>query len=255
MTAELGSFSIDVLVVVGGALLLLALLLGARQLLEIVPLSKARRETLARVGPVAGAMVALLYCLWSVRLLFQSAPTYMPLLVGLVLVGFTVASWSALRDFIAGVFVKAGRVCRDGDHVRIADVEGRIVRMGQRVLVLETSDGDEAIVPYSQVARERLLRTSGGDAVTPHVFNASRPASLPLAELKATVRRSALSVHWCAVSREPDVAVDDDGRLEITVYSIDADRGFEIEAAVQSALTSSAAATESARPKRPGTQA
>ncbi len=241
MSPELSSFSIDIIVVVAAALLLIALLLGARQLLEIVPLSKARRETLSRAGPVAATVMALLYCLWSVRLLFRSAPTYMPLLVGLVLVGFTIASWPAIRDFTAGVFIKAGRVCREGDHVRVGEVHGRIVRMGQRVLVIETGDGDEAIVPYAHIARERLLRTSGGDAVTPHVFTIPRPPSLPLAELKRTIRHSAMAVHWSALSREPDVAADDADQLEITVYAVDPDRRFEIETAVRGALARTSA--------------
>ena len=52
------------------------------------------------------------------------------------------------------------------------------------------------------------------------------------AELKARVRRSAMLVHWSAISRPPEVILGD-GHLEVTVYAIDPDRGPDIEAAVR----------------------
>ena len=223
-----------VLVLAGGAVLALAVA-GARASIALLPVARSTRAALLRGLPVVAALATLVYALVAVDRLLAHHPTVAAVAMVLVLGAFVVASWNALRDIAAGVFLKAGDVCQVGDHVRLDDLHGRIQRLGLRVLVLETSDGDEALIPYSRVARDRLLRTPAFEGATPHVFRLPLEEGISPAQLKAQVRRSAMLQHWSAVSRAPEIAIEGD-ELEVTVYSVDPDRGPDIEAAVKLAL-------------------
>jgi hypothetical protein len=204
--------------------------------LDYVPVGPDRRETLARARPLAGTLIVLLYLLFAVGVVFKAQPSQLPAALAFVVVGFVVASWTVVRDVVSGVFLKAGRVCRVGDHVRIGNVEGRVERMGLSVLVIETREGDEAVLPYSSIARQSILRTPVIDNVAPHVFCVEAPAGLPLPELKALIRLHALNSHWSSIARQPDVEATSGGAFEVTVFALDADHAADVEATVRRAL-------------------
>jgi hypothetical protein len=231
------SSSLDLLVILAGAAILAAVLLAVRGAFGLLPVAKSTRDAVRRALPVAAAGVALIYALVAVTILFADQPMVAAIATVLVIGAFVVVSWNALRDLASGVFLKAGDICQPGDHIRIDDLQGRVAHMGLRVLVLETSDGDEALIPYSRIARDRLLRTPAVEGVTPHVFQLSVPPELSPATLKTQVRHSAMLEHWSAVSRAPEIALHD-GQLEVTVYAVDPDRGPDIEAAVRRAVSS-----------------
>lgn len=214
--------------VIGGVLLLL------RGAIEVAPLSRARRAAAARAMPVLAAVGLLVFAVLVVRTLLSEQPTMAAAGTLLVIAAFTIASWTALRDIASGVFLKAGQVCRVGDLVRVDDLSGRVVSMGLRVMVIETTDGDEAILPFSRVSRERLLRSPPVDGLAPHVFRLTPRGDVDQSEVKATIRRSALLSHWAAVSREPEIAAVEGG-WEVTVFSLDPDHGADVETVVRRA--------------------
>jgi small-conductance mechanosensitive channel len=226
----------DLVLVLLLAAVLYAVLRAARFGLDLAPLSAERREALRRAFPVVSAFVGVLYLLFAAGLFFERYPQHFPVAVAVILGVSIAASWFAVRDLVSGVFLKAGRVCRAGDYVRVGDVQGRVQRMGHRVLVVETARGEEAIVPYSRVARDSVLRTPVSDRGTLHVFELSLPGSPPVAETKRKIRESALRCHWSAIAREPEIAVIDADRFEVTVFALDPDRVREVEDAVRRAV-------------------
>lgn len=233
---ELQTSGLDLALLLVAGLVLFVALQGARYLLDLVPMSRARRETLARASPAAGAFVGLFYLLFAARTVFKQYPDFVPLVLTLIVVGFIVVAWFAFRDFVAGVVIKAGRVCTVGDFVHVNDVKGRIAQMGLRVLTLETSDGDEAIIPYSSIARESLLRTPVLDSVSLHAFHVKVPDKLETIDAQEVIREAALRSHWSSLVREPKVVSVGDRAFEVTVFALDPGHGPHIERAVRAAL-------------------
>jgi Mechanosensitive ion channel, beta-domain len=236
MSDAFGSLGFDLLIllVLGAALWFVAG--AAHWAIGVVPMNKERRTALARISPIAGAALALCYLLFAARTLFRREPSALPLVLALVVAGFSAAAWPAIRDFLAGVVLKAGRVCDEGDHVRIGNLEGRVAKMGHRVLVIETRDGDEAILPYSQIAREAVVRTRSLGGVMPHKFRIGGLPSERFAELREQIKREALLCHWSAFARDPEVVPVGGGGVEVTVFSLDDAHGPDIEAAVRRGL-------------------
>ncbi|MEQ8455295.1 MAG: mechanosensitive ion channel [Sandaracinaceae bacterium] len=229
----------DLAMILFGALLVWALLRATRFAIDVVPLAPTRREQLRRAHPLLSGASAVFYMLLAAAFFFDKYPTHFPIAVAVILGVSIAASWFALRDVVSGIFLKAGRVCRVGDYVRIGDVQGRVERMGQRVLVVETARGEEAIIPYSRVARAELLRTPVSERGTLHVFELTLPAAPPVAETKRLIRESALACHWSAIAREPEIAVLDADRFEVTIFALDPDHVRDVEASVRRAVGAS----------------
>lgn len=234
--ADVEASSFDLVLVVLLGLSVWGGLWLARFALDVAPMRARRREQLRRAVPLASGAVIVLALLLGAGVLFSRYPAHMPYAVAAIVGGLTLASWFAIRDAVTGVFVKVGRVCRVGDEVRIGEVEGRVARMGVRVLVVETARGEHAIVPYSRLARESVLRTALAERGTVHVFELALDDAPPVAEAKRRIREGALTCHWAAVAREPRVEAKDERRYEVTVFALDADRARDVEAHVRRAV-------------------
>ena len=226
----------DLLLVLVLSVVLYGVLRAARFAVDVVPLSAERRETLRRGFPVLAALSTLLYLLFAAGIFFERYPAHFPIAVAVILGVSIAASWFGVRDLVGGVFLKAGRVCRVGDYVRIGEVQGRVERMGHRVLVIETARGEEAIIPYHRVAKDAVLRTPVSERGTLHVFELSLDGPRSVAETKKQIREAALRCHWAAIARDPEIVVIDADRYEVTVFALDPDRVREVETAVRAAL-------------------
>lgn len=216
------------------ALLVVALLRGARFAIDVLPALAPRREALARAFPLVAAAIGVLYLLFAAGLVFERYPQHFPIAVAVILGVTIAASWFAVKDLVSGIVLKAGRVLRVGDRVRAGALEGRVARMGHRVLVVETARGEEAIVPYSTLAREAVVRAPLGARIAPHTFTLA--TARPMPEAKAAIKEAALVCHWAALGRDPEVVALEENRFEVTVYALDADRVRDVERAVRRAL-------------------
>jgi small-conductance mechanosensitive channel len=227
----------------GGALYVLLRVLGWA--LAVLPVSQKTLELAERAWPVVASLGIVAYVLFAVSVLLDRAPG-LGSLTGAVVLGVLVAlSWGVLRDAVAGVYLRAGRACSVGDFVRIDDVEGRVERLGWRAIVVITPSDNEAIVPYSRAVRTAILRTKERAATYPHAFQVPVPKDRRVSSAKEEIRRAALLSHWSSVVREPLVELGDEQTLAVTVFALDPERAYEIEAAVRRALDGRSAVRES----------
>jgi small-conductance mechanosensitive channel len=232
---EISTFGLVLFVLL--AILLFGLMRGLRWLLSFVPMSKAARQTINRIVPVAETIITLVYLLSAVPMVLNEHPKYTPIVLVVILVGFAWVSWFALREFINGVFFKAGLLCTVGDHVTINETSGRILEMGYRYIVLETDDGDEAIIPYSRLSRQSVVRTPHQEGECRHEFKMHLPPNpAEVSQRKLTIKSRALNCHWSSLLREPRVELLGSGLFEVTVYALDREHGPVIEAAVKDAF-------------------
>jgi hypothetical protein len=102
--------------------------------------------------------------------------------------------------------------------------------------VLETVDGQLAIIPYRVVASSTIRREPFRQQSTFHVFRVAVPEHKSIPELKRAVHEAALLCHWSSTRRVPQITATDDGHLEITIFPVDANHVTEIERVVRSAV-------------------
>lgn len=236
MTHTLRILALDCLVVFGGAVALAAILRFGRAGLDALPLSRARRNLVTRLSPLAAAMLIAVYAVIAARWVLDSNDSRAWLAFAVVVGLVAAASWSALRDALEGVYLRAARSFAVGDRVDIDGVRGRIHRLGTRSVVVQTVDGELAIVPYRMVAATTIRRDVFDEQSGFHVFRLPIPERRTIADVKRAIREAALLCHWSSPRRLPTVTATDDGQLEITVFPVDANHLTEIERVVRRAV-------------------
>lgn len=109
----------------------------------------------------AGLAIALIGALLALDLLDATA------LVGAVLgtagvaglaIGF--AFKDTVENYIAGILLSLRQPFRPNDHIRIDDIEGRVLRLTSRAVVLLTFDGNHARIPNARVFQGTMLNYS-----------------------------------------------------------------------------------------------
>jgi small-conductance mechanosensitive channel len=228
------------LVLLGAGLALVLVLL--RAVLRLIPMNRSLRALTDRAAPVVGLAMAIAYLGFVIRLLFREERQLVSALLALLIVALVALGWGSIRDLVAGVVVKAGQSLRIGDHVRVGDVGGRIVALGYRVVTVETPDGEQAIVPFHTLSKGIVQRSQAAGSAHVHVFTLPASGRLSLAEIKQAASEAALRCHWASVVHPPKFEVDENGKLEMTVYALHPDYALEIESAVRhatSAMTAS----------------
>ena len=234
---EFGLSGFDVVAFVLVGLLIFGLFRGLRVLISRrLGLTRERRATIQRAMPAVEALAYLVYALSALPLVLDDHPEVTAIALSAVFATIIAVSWFALRDFTAGVFVKSGQLCTVGDYVRFGAIEGRVIRLDLRTLAIETRTGDEAIIPYSQLSGQSLVRTPIPDGAFRHAFAVAAPPGLAASAAEETIRRHALCSHWSSIAREPQVERTPDGALQVTVFALSPQRGPDIEAAVRAAL-------------------
>ena len=231
---EISTFWTLALILFG--LVLVALMRGLRRMVEQLPVSQSRRESLRRLLPLAEIIVGLLYVLISVPVILDNDPTTTPLVTAGILLGGVAVLWFAIRDFVHGVLLKASDVCRVGDNIQFGDVRGRLMRLDYRVMAVETAHGDEILVPYGQVSRQSIIRTPVSDGQFRHGFAIYASDATPLSQLRDRLFEAAWTHHWSAVAKAPIIEAREDGGFDVTVFALDSLRTQDIEAAVREAI-------------------
>jgi len=220
--------------VLGGLLLFWALRVVVL-LVEMSPLAPRTKGGILRFAPVVEMVVLVAYVASALVELIAEEPEFAWVLIALV-VTLVVFSWSALYDLALGVAFRVARVCQVGDIVQVDDIEGRVLEVGVRALVVQTRDGDEAVVPYGRIGRRTLRRTQSVSGAYVHSFLLDERADADFAELRKTVVEAAMRSHWASAVHEAKVERRANGAVEVSVFAHDADHAPIVEMDVRRAL-------------------
>jgi hypothetical protein len=188
--------------VVGPAWWQLALIsaagLGATWLIGLVERLRffaAVRRWIPLLLVVIWAMVA---AAWLRRLVVVDDPFGVARLATVIVLVLVALPW--LRDvFESIVFVIESRY-RIGDDLRVATVEGRLVTIGVRGIVLRTANGTECVVPHAELARAQVVRLDLENRDAPCELVLPAPAGVDL-DLSVDQARSAAALSPYAAPR------------------------------------------------------
>jgi len=217
---------------VGGGVVLFGVLMGLGRVVAVIPMRRKQRILVERIRPLVGLLLILPYLFFALRVAVEHGGRAQLLVLAVLCLGMLVGGWFLIRDLLAGVVVKTGRLCSEGDQVRIGDYQGRVAQMGLRGVRLETSQGEEAVIPYSVLARSTLMRSPSEEGVALHVFQLRTPPNVSVSDTRQAVIEGAMCSHWASIVREPQITPLGNHLYEITVFALAADYGPEVEAAV-----------------------
>ncbi len=220
----------------GLALGLLLFVRGLRFGLQIAPMSSARRRSLEQAFPMVELIVSILYLVAGVQLLFERQPKLASLAVLGFLFGGLWLARIALMALLTGVFLRTNGSLVRGDWIQVEAIEGHVTWLGTRALSVKTSEGDVAMIPYSRLSGQAMVRTPRIDGAHRHAFRLEGPLASSDGPAAERIRHLAWLCHWSSPAREPLVRSEGEGGYEVTVFALEPDRGLQIEAFVRKNL-------------------
>jgi small-conductance mechanosensitive channel len=206
------------------ALVIMMTLWGLKFILKNAPLKKSFKSGVARVMPMIEGIAWLAFILWCVRQLvhhqlWNSIGVLIVVLLVLVLI-----FWFVVRDFIAGIIMKSDGSIKANDWIRIKGIEGKVTEMGQRALIITTTQGETVNVPYSAVAGEISIKPNPSEKLISHTFELKTNKTTDLESTIDQIHRIILSAPWSSVKRAPEIKMLSDTagtyHFEISIYSI-----------------------------------
>ncbi|MEN0067168.1 MAG: mechanosensitive ion channel domain-containing protein [Myxococcota bacterium] len=217
----------------GLALALITVLLGAWALVRLAPMTQARRRSLEQWFPILQLISILGFLVLGVQGLF-SEPAYRALAVLLILFfGLWLARYTWM-DLWHGAFLRAGGHVKVGDTITVEPWQGRVSRLGPRVLTIETQDGSDAIIPYSRLAARTIVRTPRVDGAHRYTFEVDVPSTDWTPQ---RLQRVALMHHWSTPSKPPEVKSVAADRFAVTVFALLPQHAADIERDVVKAVS------------------
>jgi small-conductance mechanosensitive channel len=133
------------------------------------------------------------------------------------------------RDVIAAAVISLEGRHRLRDDVRVAGVEGRIVEMGLRTVVLRGPGGTESTIPNHRFVAQEIDRLNLGAHDAPCEFEVALPAGQPLEAATRMLLEAALLSPFAAPGWLPEVFVvaGQAGELRLRVRAYVFDRSYE----------------------------
>jgi len=204
--------------------------------LRLLTKEASAQARVRRIMSTVEAVALLVFLVFAVSQVFTGDKNWSPAAELVLAVVIAASAWFALRDLAAGFIIRAGDTLRPGDKFAAGDVKGTVQRLGYRVLVLESEQGEEVFVPYSRVQSATVTRAPRSFGAFGHAFSLRLPEGMSAAEGARAIKRAALMCHWHSPVKEVQLDPGRDGSFMVRVFALHPLYGAEIEAEVRAAI-------------------
>jgi small-conductance mechanosensitive channel len=189
------------------------------RLLNSVPASKGLHRILVRVFPLVEFIIWLAYGLWVLNGMFGNYPFYTLLVSALAIGLLVIVGWYFLRDFIAGIILKAEIPFEQNQLIKVIDSKGVLRKVGYRSLEIETDEGEFVKIPYSKLAANSIHLFERADNLQSFETILRLSSSKSIQQFKDDINQFLLLLPWVAFIKEPRVRLIAEGESENT-YSV-----------------------------------
>lgn len=80
--------------------------------------------------------------------------------LGAFSIAISFATSTIIQNLVSGVLVQADKAFKIGDEIKVLNFEGKVIKIGIRTTVLETSDGNTIFIPNSIFITNAFVRKS-----------------------------------------------------------------------------------------------
>lgn len=196
---------------------------------------------LAASLPILELVSWIAFVFWSTAYTLHEKSYYPVLVVVMVIVLIILLSWFLVRDFIAGVLLKSQQIYRSGQMIKTDQYAGRITRMGNLHLSLQTESGESARIPYSVLSNTVIIKQKQDFADTSS-FTITVPASLTKEKWVNKIEVDILSSPWVSTKVNPVIKITgetaDSFTFSVQVVTLSPDHALQLETNLKKELVS-----------------
>lgn len=146
-----------------------------------------------------------------------------------------------IKDYVAGLIVKASANYSIDDVIISNEIEGKILKFGQRSLIIATSNGNKVFLPYSNLVGKIKSIKSASEVKNNYSFkilvNDEKDIDAKINEINKYI----ISLPWVNTSVDSEITIietnDNNYSLNISVVAFDNAYYSKIETAVRQAFS------------------
>ncbi len=230
------NFSFSSLIIYKLLFFALFLFLFFRIIILAIPIiihKKKHIKLFERYIPIIEFIVWLLFSIWAFKSLLDKNQ-YFALVMFVVML--TIAIFSVrifLKDYIAGIIVKADASIILGDKISTSDYKGIIKKFNYRTLELELIDKSIVKIPYTDILNNSLVKEKKSNSNSAYKFEISTSKKQDVETLMISIKQNIILLPWSSTTQSPKIKLISETNntysLAITIFSHKKDMYYKIE--------------------------
>ena len=141
-----------------------------------------------------------------------------------------------IKDYVAGLIVKASNNYNIDDVIVINELEGRILKLGQRSVIIASNEGNKVFVPYSSLVGKIKSIKSTSEIKNNFNFNLKVPVDNDIDKTINDIKNYLITLPWVNNSAVADIKIEKKEKdfylLNISLISFDVSYNVKIESTV-----------------------
>jgi len=165
----------------------------------------------------------------------RSTITALVLLMILILSVFFIGVFF-VKDYVAGLIVKASANYAVNDIIITNEIEGKIFKFGQRSLIILSKDGNKVFIPYSKLTGKTKSIKSVSEIQNNYTFSLHISNVTDIDKTISSIEKHLITLPWVNNSIMPEIKItnkiDNNYTLSISIVSYDNSYYVKIETSV-----------------------
>ncbi len=198
------------IVVLIGGLLLFFLSQGIRMLARKISSDKRYFRDLWTALNIAEFVFWIIYVFWSFDQMLSGKSYYQYIVIAELVVLIFLLGYYFINDLVAGAIFKIQHHPQRGKYYDFKKYSGKILRVGSTGLLLETSDGQELDVPYSEI-KGPVFERKEMKAQSNIIIQVKGSKDDPKNETIEKIRMAVLTSAYTSLKEDPVIKVSEEG--------------------------------------------
>jgi small-conductance mechanosensitive channel len=170
-----------------------------------------------RILPIVEFLAWTVFVLLVLKAFFSDWKGYSLFTTAIVTIVLLTIAWYFLRDFIAGIIMKAENAFTTNQHIRTPEISGTIKKIGYRSLEVEGESGHFSKVPYSRIYGQIFSIQAPAETMLAHELVLQLPATQNLEDVKEQIVKELLLLPWVSVNHDPVIKTMQESGETITL--------------------------------------
>jgi small-conductance mechanosensitive channel len=162
-------------------------------------------------------IIWIIFGVWAILFLWDKSQIFSIILIALSSVLLFWFSWVVLKDYLAGLFIRASRQFSLEDQIILKDYEGQIIKFKARYMVIAGPKGQETYIPFSHLLNTIFFLNKGSN------ISAYSKMQITLKSTKNTndridgLHKSICNLPLISLKHKPKIVVLEENNKEIII--------------------------------------
>lgn len=219
------------------AFIILILLRAARFFIPVILPKKNNRNRVIKYFPVFELLIWMFYSIWSIQFFIKNNQFFAFFEMVIFLLSGVLIFWLVLRDYFSGLLFRLENKLQKGDTIQLKHLSGTITELGNRKIEIETTHGKKALIPYSSIFSDIIIKDDNVEMISSHQFRVQLNNLQDTDQFLELTKRKIMALPWSSLKKTPTLHIisENNNRItvEITVYPIDKKYFYQIEQAIK----------------------